>query len=91
MAKEQAKSDASMALLFIRLALGIVVFAHGAQKVLGWFGGPGFDKTIETFTGRVFESTNPASNKSCGVTSVPAAKVLKALKFTGLYCTLNKL
>lgn len=53
MAREQAKSDASMALLFIRLALGIVVFAHGAQKVLGWFGGAGFDKTIEIFTGQL--------------------------------------
>ena len=53
MAREQAKSDASMALLFIRLALGIVVFAHGAQKVLGWFGGAGFGKTIEIFTGQL--------------------------------------
>jgi putative oxidoreductase len=50
MAREQAKNNASMALLFIRLALGIVVFAHGAQKVLGWFGGAGFGKTIEIFT-----------------------------------------
>jgi putative oxidoreductase len=50
MAKGLARNDASLALLIVRLALGIVVFAHGAQKVLGWFGGPGFDKTIETFT-----------------------------------------
>lgn len=27
----------------IRLALGAVMFAHGAQKVLGSFGGPGFN------------------------------------------------
>jgi putative oxidoreductase len=29
-----------------RLALGIVFFAHGAQKMLGWFGGAGFSKTM---------------------------------------------
>ena len=30
--------------------LGIVFFAHGAQKVLGWFGGPGFSGTMSLFT-----------------------------------------
>lgn len=30
----------------IRLALGAVMFAHGAQKVLGSFGGPGFNTHI---------------------------------------------
>jgi putative oxidoreductase len=28
--------------LIARLAAGIVMFPHGAQKVFGWFGGPGF-------------------------------------------------
>ncbi len=44
------KTDNSAALLFSRLALGIVMFPHGAQKVLGWFGGSGHEKTIELFT-----------------------------------------
>src|ERR1700688_1331305 len=35
----------------IRLMLGIVFFAHGAQKMLGWFGGYGFSGTMGLFTG----------------------------------------
>src|SRR5436189_606108 len=34
----------------LRLALGIVFFAHGAQKALGWFGGFGFRATLGFFT-----------------------------------------
>ncbi len=37
-------------LLVARLALGIVMFPHGAQKVLGWFGGYGFSGTMKFFT-----------------------------------------
>jgi putative oxidoreductase len=44
------KTDNSVALFFSRLALGIVMFPHGAQKMLGWYGGSGYEKTIELFT-----------------------------------------
>src|SRR5260221_13841052 len=44
-----AEDSATTALL--RLVLGIVFFAHGAQKMLGWFGGPGFSGTMGMFTG----------------------------------------
>jgi putative oxidoreductase len=35
--------------LVLRLALAVVMFPHGAQKLLGWFGGPGFSETIAGF------------------------------------------
>jgi putative oxidoreductase len=34
----------------LRLGLGVMMFAHGAQKVLGWFGGPGFQATMQGMT-----------------------------------------
>src|SRR5713226_6202442 len=34
----------------LRLVLGVVFFAHGAQKTLGWFGGYGFSGTMGFFT-----------------------------------------
>jgi putative oxidoreductase len=42
-------SDDPVALL-LRLTLGLVMFAHGAQKALGWFGGYGFGGTMQFFT-----------------------------------------
>lgn len=39
--------------LIARVALGVVVFPHGAQKLLGWFGGYGFEGTMGFFTGAV--------------------------------------
>ena len=36
--------------LLLRLALGIVFFAHGAQKMLGWFGGYGWSRTMGYLT-----------------------------------------
>jgi putative oxidoreductase len=36
--------------LLLRLFLGVVFFPHGAQKVLGWFGGYGFAGTLGFFT-----------------------------------------
>ena len=34
----------------LRLALGIMILPHGAQKMLGWFGGGGFGGTIDFFS-----------------------------------------
>lgn len=36
--------------LVLRLALALVILPHGAQKLLGWFGGSGFKGTMGWFT-----------------------------------------
>lgn len=36
-----------------RLTIGLVLFPHGAQKLLGWWGGHGFTGTIKYFTATV--------------------------------------
>jgi len=43
-----ATSD-DVTLTILRLVLGVVFFAHGAQKMLGWFGGYGFHGTMGFF------------------------------------------
>ncbi len=53
MIKRIFRTDADPALLVVRLALGSVMFAHGAQKVLGWFGGAGLEKTLSVFTSKL--------------------------------------
>lgn len=37
--------------LVARVALGVVMFPHGAQHALGWFGGYGFSGTLGWMTG----------------------------------------
>jgi len=44
-------TDKDTATTVLRLVLGLVFFAHGAQKMLGWFGGYGFTGTMGFFTG----------------------------------------
>jgi putative oxidoreductase len=49
-ANKLLKTTDDYALILARLVLGIVFFAHGAQKTLGWFGGYGFGATMQLFT-----------------------------------------
>lgn len=43
-------TDRDSAMLLLRVALGIILFPHGAQHLLGWFGGYGFAGTHEWMT-----------------------------------------
>ena len=44
------KTNESYTQVIARLTLGLVMFPHGAQKALGWFGGYGFSGTMNFFT-----------------------------------------
>jgi len=50
MLRKLLKTDNEVTALVARLALGLAMFPHGAQKVLGWFGGGGFSGTMGFFT-----------------------------------------
>jgi len=51
MLKRLMRTDDNLGSVLLRLFLGIVFFPHGAQKLLGWFGGGGFAATIQGMTG----------------------------------------
>jgi putative oxidoreductase len=50
MLRKLTRTQDDYVLTITRLLLGIVFFAHGAQKALGWFGGYGFSGTLGAFT-----------------------------------------
>jgi putative oxidoreductase len=45
------RTEASLTLAAQRAVLGLVLLPHGLQKTAGWFGGYGFDGTMQFFTG----------------------------------------
>ena len=47
-------------ILLLRLVVGIVLFAHGAQKLFGWFGGYGLAGTAGFFGGLRFRMPKAA-------------------------------
>ncbi len=62
----------SFGLFVCRVVLGIVMFAHGAQKLFGWFGGGGYTTTVESFS------------SGMGIPPVFAVLVMLAETFGGL-------
>ena len=53
MFKKIIATENSYTTAFLRISLGLVMFPHGAQKALGWFGGYGFEGTMGFFTGQM--------------------------------------
>jgi putative oxidoreductase len=51
MIRKLIATDNDTGTTILRLVLGVIFFAHGAQKMLGWFGGYGFTGTMGFFTG----------------------------------------
>jgi putative oxidoreductase len=47
------KTDGAISTFMMRLTLALTMLPHGAQKLLGWFGGFGFDGTMGFFTGQM--------------------------------------
>ena len=46
-------TDNSLDWTILRIALGLVMLAHGVQKAFGWFGGFGWDGSMHYFTNTV--------------------------------------
>lgn len=55
MLKKLLATDDDPVMTVLRVLLGVVFFPHGAQKLLGWFGGYGYHGTMG-----YFEKTMPA-------------------------------
>jgi putative oxidoreductase len=50
MVEALAGTNADWVVAIVRIVLGLVFFAHGAQKMLGWYGGAGLSRSMQTFT-----------------------------------------
>lgn len=48
-------------LLTLRVAVGATLFAHGTQKLAGWFGGPGIDGTAAGMEKMGFKPAKPSA------------------------------
>jgi putative oxidoreductase len=50
MIKKLLQTENDYVTMILRVVLGVVYFPHGMQKLLGWFGGPGFGGAMHMFT-----------------------------------------
>jgi putative oxidoreductase len=77
-------------LLAARVVLGAYMFVHGAQKLFGWFGGPGLDAAGQGFAGMGLTPGKPMAALAGGaeltggvLTAVGVADPLGSIAITG--------
>jgi putative oxidoreductase len=61
MTSSNNRSTLDVGLLALRVGVGGTLFAHGAQKLFGWFGGHGLDATAGAFDGMGFKPAKPSA------------------------------
>ena len=66
-----------LALTAFRVLIGATIFAHGAQKVFGWFGGSGREATGEAFEGMGLKPGKPVAT-AAGAAEVGGGALLAA-------------
>ncbi len=83
-------TDEDLALTVIRILLGFLFFAHGAQKMLGWYGGNGFTNTMRGFESQgipaVFAFLAIAAEFFGGIGLITG--VLGRIAAFGIFCTM---
>ena len=81
-----------LAPLVMRVMLGIVFIPHGAQKVLGWFGGYGLKGTLSFFTETVglplFLAVLVIAAESLGALGLIVG-ILTRLTAFGIFCVMT--
>lgn len=73
--------SASIGLLLLRVVVGLIMAAHGASKLLGWFGGYGLRGTGEFFVQLGFQP-GPAFAAAASISEIVSG-LLVALGFLG--------
>jgi len=71
----------SIGLLLVRIVIGLIMAAHGAQKLLGWFGGYGLRGTGQFFEQIGFQP-GPAFAAAASISEIVSG-LLVALGFLG--------
>src|SRR5258705_12417198 len=74
----------AVGLLLLRLGVGLILVAHGAQKLFGWFGGPGL-----TGTGQFLETLGFRNGKHLGLLAGGTEVIGGALVAAGLLTPLG--